>query len=675
MKTKIVIGSLVGVLAVVGGYFLTNQKPAANAEPLADQKPVISGVLKPQADALTQHACVFNTGFATSYQYVATVEAAVAVQGMPQPVQNLSTFEAKLALELLGHEGGDAIVLVQFAHPNEEFVKMHGAAVGTPFLLKIGTGCDVKGFAREKTTSLKSAQAQQVAAHDFFFKVPVSGSMDVTYENGTGLARATVSNANGVIARRINSYDLAWRVQSAFRVTTSAARVVLNGPWIESFQSVEGIAGGMLVGAKSQVALTKEQALTAVAAEASRKVADYEWTNLLSGTYSDISIDGPNGSIAASIPQAERRYVDTMKNETLESAFTTMMNRVESKTNIEDQWHEMVGFLNGHPEEISEFAEGLREKEFPEQVKGVSYFVLSKAAPPEARVALIGLKNDQSLPAGDRMRASLALVTRKDVGVQVARAMKQEALQGSTGDAEADFLPRNALLHLGVLGGTHKDDKEAYGVAQETVKSALSAAGDDTYLLSPAMGAAGNLGDLGLLPTLESYTHHADPDVRALVPKSLRGYTYAQTESIWAEWLARETNPYVKEEIFDIIYHQLANGGRTAGPAIVAEAMKHLRMKPLVLSRQSIIHILGPVKNQNREAKALLIEQLATEFRSRSGLYSQISNYLAPQEIELGLALMPEFEHQYGAQGRMQAEQAVQRLELNQAPVRPQVVE
>ena len=122
----------------------------------------------------------------------------------------------------------------------------------------------------------------------------------------------------------------------------------------------------------------------------------------------------------------------------------------------------------------------------------------------------------------------------------------------------------------------------------------------------------------------------------------------------------------MKAEIFDAIYHQLATAQRKAGPGIVNEAVKHLRMKPLVLARQSIINLIGPVKNQYPEVKALLMAQMAEEFRSQSGLYSQIAGYLDGPEIELALSRMPEFAHQYGTAQQRRLEQSVMELEGTQ---------
>jgi hypothetical protein len=669
MKTKIIVGCLVGA-AALGTYALTRSNVKATPiEPvLAASDALVPVPVVPEFTEATR--CHFAAGYLASYDYAGNVDSVISMQGMPEPMKNSVEFQSKLAFEFLAREGSDTVLLGQMRTPSDTLTKMHGEKFATPFLVKIGSGCDVKAMARLKTTSLKSAQAQQVMIHDLFFKVPSNASGDVSYENGTGLAKATVSNQGGVISRVIKSYDMAWRMKGTFQVTSSAARVVLNDSWIESFQSTEGIAGGMLTSAVSTVSLIREKASTvSVEPAASRKQDDYQWTNLLSGTFPDVD----NEKVAAAnIPQQEQRYVELTKNATMEDTFVNLAKLVENKANIDDQWHEMAGFLNGHPEQISDFAQGIKSKEFPDHMKAVSYMVLSKTVHPEARNELMALRNDTTLHSGDRIRASLALVTRKDVGVVLAKQMKRDALQKPTGDAEADLFPRNSLLHLGVLAGAHKTDAETMDVALETVKGELSAAGEDTYLLSPALGAAGNLGELALLPNLQAYAAHQDYHVRELVPKSLRGYTYAQTENLWAEWLARETHPDVKEAIFDIIYHQLAMAQRNAGPLIINEAMKHIRMKPMVLARQSIIHLLGPVKNEYKEVKALLIEQMAYEFRENSGLYSQICNYLAPAEIELGLSRMPEFAHQYGAQQKAQAEQNVRDLEAKQPVKRVQ---
>ena len=668
MKTKVVIGSIVGAVAAgAAAYGWLNLSPSESAPTAASATPPLAVLAAQKTEPPFPGAtrCQFPQGFKTSYDYEAIVESAMSVQGMPEPVRKTQVAAAKLALEALSTKDSDAVLLAQMNSPNDLLTKMYGDKFGRPFLVKVGPSCELKGFARAKTTPLKTAQGQQFALADLYFRVPKSGAAETTYDNGVGQARATFSTIDGaeVVTRKIKGYESAWRTRNTYAVTTSAATITLNENWVESFRAVEGISGGILVEAKTNTSLSREvTGLTPVSTSASRDENDYEWVNLLSGDYSDRLSSG-----GLAVPPMEQRYVDAMKNATLESAFASLQDRIEEKANIEDKWHEMTGFLNGHPDQIAEFAEGLKDSEFPQDAKAVSFMALGKAAPDEARVALQGIRSDSSVSPGDRVRASLALVTRQDVGVELAHEMSRDALQASTGDAASDFFPRSTLLHLGVLAAEHRSDSETVAVAREAIASSLQSAGYDTYQLSPALAAAGNLADVGLLSKVVGYTHHPDWHVRELVPKALRGYRYGDVEDVWAEWLARESSPSVKEEIFDVIYHQLADARRTVGPAVAHEAMRHLRMKPLVLARQSIIHLLGPLKDSNREIKTLLMDQLAEEFRSQSGLYSQITMYLAPAEIDLALSMMPEFAHQYGAQARANALAKVRELEAQTA--------
>ncbi len=661
MRTKLIVGCALAALGVAGAVWWNRSAegvtPATATEPGASAATTTPVTAQP---ANTTRRCVFPDGMKLSYAYRATVESAVAIQGTLQPVQNTVTATATLALEVLRHDGDDAVLIAQLAAPNDEYVALQGKAIAEPFLMKIEPSCAITAFGRHTKVPLKTAQAQQVAVSDFIFKVPAAGSIDETYQNGIGVAKARFTVAQGVVSRTITKYEMAWRSKSTFNVDGSTTRITLGDQWIESLDSSERFSGGMLVGVKMNVSLNRERDTTTLVAEnASRLPTDYEWANLLSASFAD----GVTNVATAAVPPAEQRYVAAMKDRSMEDAFSGMLERLEARTNIEDQWHEMAGFLNGHPEAIDDFAVGLRQPDFPPAAKAVSYLVLSKTVHAEARDALLELRRDVALPPADRLRASLALVTRKDVGVALAREMRSEALTAQSVDAVDDLLPRNSLLHLGVLAATHKTDAETFAVARETIKSRLQGAGDDLSSLSPALGAAGNLADPSLLSTIQTYTVHPDYHVRLLAPKALRGYAYAETELFIAEWLSRETSPDVKEEIFDVVVHQLADAKRTAGMPVALEALRHLKMKPMVLARQSIIHILGPLKNEAPAFKAALLTQMAEEFRAKSGLYSQIVNYLAPAEIELGLSMMPEFAHQYGPADRTRAEAVVKELE------------
>lgn len=662
-KKLIIIGALVASAGAVGWYVM-RAPPDAPPQPTAMQGAPL-GVAP--VDALPSYApgsevCRFGAGWRGSFDYRGQVDSTMTLGG--QPVQGTQAFSGKLALEALEQTPEHDWVLVgQFSQMNEDLLAAHGKDFEAPFLIKVGGRCELRAFARLTSVAQRTAQAQQVAVHDLWVYAPGSdGTEPMTFSNGTGVARAKFTRHGDRLERRVEGYELSWRMKSTFRVTTSFAQAQLGDGWLQRFESQEGISGGVVNSAMTTLRLEREATPTAVvAASASRLTPDYAWENLLSGDFATAKVG------LAALGAQERRWVDQMKDQTLESSFEMMAAKVADKANIEDQWHEMAGFLNAHPEQIAEFAEGLKEPDFPAEVKAVSFFALSKTVHPEARDALMALRAEPALPKLDHVRANLALITRQDVGGELAHALQQDAL-GSDSTRPGAGGDGNALMHLGALAGLHRNDREVQAIARDAITRVLGGAGTDPARLSSAFGALGNLADPTLLPQIGGFTS-GDLEVRVRLPRALRGYEYARSEPVFLEWLARETSPEVKQEIFDVVHHQLADAQRHASAAMVARALEHLAIQPTVFARQSIIHIIGPAKGEVPAVRDVLLAQLAIEFRNKSGLYGQIANYLSPQELELALSRMPEFAHQYGVTGQQRALQAV--LEADQKDQEP----
>lgn len=656
-KTKYLIAvATLAVVVALGSWAFWARSPSPGvAESTVEAADATLPPKTVQLPPVTQPepSCGFSPSYRASYHYEGKVSSKVLISPMAgDAIDGVQTFEGTLALEAVVREGTDWLVLAQFQDMNDETMKAHGADFTQPFMMKVGSRCELKGFGRAKAASRLAAQVQQIAMHDAWVFVPLEGrSESVSYENGTGLASASVTRSGRVVTRQIHGYHSVWRTKARLQVLHSLARAELGEHWLERFESTEGISAGLLQSALATLKLERRPLASAeISATLSRQAKDYVWESLLHSTFAEVAgVDA--------VPPSERPYMERMKNHTLESAFSTMMQKVEAKENIESQWHEMTGFLNQHPAQIEEYAKGLVASDFPQEGKAVAFMALGRTVHPQAREALMQIRGQMASGSLDRMRATLALVTRKDVGIELAHELRKDALT-SDPTRQDEYYNSNAAMHLGILGRLQAQDAEVVAVAKETALTLLRRAGDDPVALMSPLGAIGNLAEPSLLSTLEGYTRHPDPKVRAQVPRGFRQYPYAQTEKLMADWLRRETDWEVKQEIFNILYHQLADAQRSAGEPIVREAVKHLAEQPRVLSRQSMIHILGQVKNNYPEVREQLLNQLAVEFGNRSGLYSQITHYLLPEEITLALSRMPEFAHQFdaAAKQRVQAE-------------------
>lgn len=93
----------------------------------------------------------------------------------------------------------------------------------------------------------------------------------------------------------------------------------------------------------------------------------------------------------------------------------------------------------------------------------------------------------------------------------------------------------------------------------------------------------------------------------------------------------------------NVLHHQHLDAREDIGRALATQAVKDLKAQPLILTRQSLIRILGPVAAKYPDVQAALIEQVKLEVGSGSGLYSLISQYVPGDAVSVALNQMPEF--------------------------------
>lgn len=258
---------------------------------------------------------------------------------------------------------------------------------------------------------------------------------------------------------------------------------------------------------------------------------------------------------------------------------------------------------------------------------------------PLARETLLSLWRDQSVGGFDRIRASLALTMRKDVGVEFARELRSASTANTT-------LGTNSLLHLGILAGTRRDALEVTEVAQDGISVALTASGRDPMALRPVFGAIANTGDLSWLPELERWSRDVNPDVRARVAIGMRRMPVDQVRAFTLEWLRRETSPDVMQSLFDVMHLQYVDAGKSIDDELAAEALAHLRLRPSVATRQSLYHLLRPHLG-SPAVREVFRDALVAEVETRSGLASFLLNIMSNRDVELALSRVSGLEQQY----------------------------
>jgi hypothetical protein len=267
-----------------------------------------------------------------------------------------------------------------------------------------------------------------------------------------------------------------------------------------------------------------------------------------------------------------------------------------------------------------------------------------QAQNPAAREALLGIWRERRLPTMDRVRGSLALATRPDVGAAYAQELVGEITRKSESSEEAN-VARQAVLHLGVLAGTRPNDRAVMEVVHSALMNRASVA-TTPHDLEVVFAAMGNTGDVTFLPEVQKWSQHPDWEFRAAAAIGMRRMNVDLVESFTLEWLRRETHPDVKREIFEVVHHQYTDAGKPVGEALMLEAVKHLRQQPRILTRQSIFRILE-AHMSHPDVRQAMRDQLKVEYEARSGLFAFLASLLSERDVQSVLASIPSLRDQF----------------------------
>lgn len=596
-------------------------------------------------------ACRFARGETHRFAYTSTTHSEVrpvlpGVRPEDTPPQLASTeLTGALSLEVLEVTAADAVLLARLSGLNAQARQLLGDAVEAPFLVAVNARCEVTRVARHRDTPRPVARAHGVVANELSFFVPTGDAPEERrFSTALGVQRALVlvGNEPGQTLRKALAYESRWNPRLTEIDVTEGEVQARRGSsrWFESLRGVEVVAGGAVRFSKNEWSLQRQPPEADALAKASRMLTDYVWENPFAADAREDQVT-PQGD-----SQDQKRRVEAMREVSYPVALERFTLLLGGGANINDQWRDMAAFLDAHPDQVPAFVEHITAPDFPAGHKAPAFLALGQARTPAARDALLGLYRERGQQPADRMRSSLALALRADVGAPLAKELKAEALRPPQ-SAEESGVSRQAVLHLGVLAFAHPGEQEITEEATSLVQQLASTARTPEDW-SVVFGLVGNLAEGTLLSQVEQWTHLQDPEIRQHVPRALRRYRVDRAQPIFVEWLGRETNPAVKRELFNVIHHMYVDANRPVGDALMGEALRHLREQPQVLTRQSLFHILAPYVATNAAVREAFKHQLVVELEERSGLYSLVAEYLPAASIYEALSTVPGLRAQFG---------------------------
>jgi hypothetical protein len=628
--------------AVVLGGVVWFGKPDAEVTQPSSSGEVTSAPAAHRRNARAAQVCVLaphvRLAYALTTRTQATVDAHAAGAGQASfATRNTGVFHSTLQLEAQRAVDDGTIMLGRLVGLDST-TSLTAPGIGdTAFLFRLSSTCETVGFARHRSAPLGAARAQQATLAQLWFRVPHAASEPANAENSLGPFSAVLAREGEVVQRRIVAYERAWGSAQVPSVTDSFLAVQLGAePWFESMTGNEVVSSGVFASASAELKVARATVDVSVLSEHPRDESEYIWENLLP------RIVLPPTAAKERSPQ-ERAAMAALVDKPFEQAVREFAAKVVTEPNVDAKWRGLARYFEVHPEHVRSFVGSMQRPDFPGELKALGFVAVGHAQATEARDVLLAVRDDVAADPYDRVRATLALIGRDDVGAELAKQLHRDSSALLTEPKTArGFYGRNALLALGMFSALRQNQDAAVAaearasISEALTASELTAGADDP--LPAALGAMGNLGDPADLPTIIGLSKHPSPDVRAQVPQAMRRLRQEQVAAFTLDWLQRETSPEVKKELYSVIQHQLLDEQTVASEALLRQAAKDLSAQPLLLTRQPLVRILGPTASTYEFVRQTLVAQAVKEVGTPSGLYSVIAQYVPGDEVSAALA-------------------------------------
>jgi hypothetical protein len=554
-----------------------------------------------------------------------------------------------LEAEALSSDARGAVLLARFRD-----VSMMTASTGdltSPFLVRVDPRCTLTAFARHQDTAAFTARTIEGLAYELNWTWPEKGAASVIAENAVGRYRATYTAAGqpaqpgqpgqagqgaaGSVSRHTDAYLALWDEETTAsggprktaQVEGTGGITVGQGPWFARIERTEIVRDAGPTDTKLSLEASAVRPTAGALDGVSRDTSRYVWEDLLPRTLFPRDMH--------KVTKREREARAAASGQTAGEAVTAFVQRVRTERNFALTWPPLTAYLEVHPESTASFVAALRSGDVPADARASAWVAVGQARTQQAHDLLYGVVRDSSAPSLDRTRAMFAMIDRDDVGVDLANELAGHALAMSPDNlaTEHQRFGREAALGLGMMGGLRGEKEPEIQQVALTTMSNLLRAQTTASGLHPVFAAVGNLGATSTLSLIRPYASHADARVRAGAAQAFRRMAPAATGDFVSEWLAREADPKVKEAIYLTIAQQTFAAKTPAADAVLDRAIVDLQTKPGVIARRAILRTLGIGAKTYPPARAALLAQASYEVRHKTGLYSEISDYVKGDDL------------------------------------------
>lgn len=578
----------------------------------------------PAAPARTA-GCDLQPGARLAYQVKAasssTMAAAVLGAQADAPVEFNASLEGRLDWEVLSRGEHSAVLVGQFADVVITGTTFSAGDLAPSFLVEVGDDCSLKAFARAKDTAVSAARNAQALVWETQFAW-ADASRRFTGRNATGEYEGTLGpSLEGRLERQARTYTKLWASPAA-PLATSALLVIEPGagPWFERAKSTERYTlEGRSVA--SSLSLVRAPARD-VTPSRGRDVDGYVWEDLL-----PVRVDERPVRQVTTYDLERRARV---ANQSLEQALTGLAEREASGNGIQDVWPDLSAWFEVHPEGIAPAVQRLQAGQVPPEAIADFYLALGKARTPVARDTLLSLRRSPTEPPMDRVRATMALVDRDDVGLELAQELASETSVSAAASKADVFLAGESMLALSIMSGL-KREPQTVALTRETLTAVLAQPGPAART---ALAAVGNTGDPTLLAVATPATQQPDFQTRMAAAAIFRRMPIADSEPMALEWLARETHPFVKRRLYEVLRLQYFDAQVPASEALTRQAMKDLPETKNPIARKTMIRFIASGALKNEPAfREFLKAQARYEHLHNTGVLNEFTEVLTPAEV------------------------------------------
>lgn len=611
MKTRSLVVVL-GVLVAVGsaGWLLTRSSPAVSASTQHDRGTALAA----PAPAPAAEACTFVPGERFAYRY--ELNSTISVPTLATRALDAS-MKATLGFEALRSTEKGTILSARFADVAHDLPNTPDAELVEPFLVELDTSCQLVGFARHRSTPLEAARRLQT----FLWAMQFTRGEATTLagQDGTGEYTAALTHEPTRVIRRITSYSRVWGsihrdvpVASVLGVTFGASKYLASATLKEEL-SIDGTTTSSVI---TLAASNDAPSLPAVVE------AEFVWENLL-----------PRAVFTKRVAQrrTDPALLEAAAGLSLPQALEQFEARVATK-GIEETWPALSAYFEVHPDQVVPALKKVEAGEVSPKAEALFFTALGGAGVDVAREALLSVMRNPSSAPMNRTRSMFALVGRQDVGVELGKELAANATHASS-TSNGKFLATESALALSTLSGLQAEPA-LRKVANEAIVELLARPGEDGPGVRTALSAVGNTGDASLLPYVESMTRAESATVRMAATNAFRRMEPAASEPMALEWLRREQDPFVKENLYDVLRAQHLDAQTPPSPELVKQLLVDLPQTRSAVARKGMIRFLVRATGlQQPEMRTALVRLAKREHEEGTEALNEFTDVLTPAEV------------------------------------------